>query len=337
MMSATALPDTNHARGLWQHARENEWYHFIVLDREFSLIVNFSLSARTHSTRRDPLLRISCMLQKDGQWRGIVKDTEATWIDDMGVGISSPLGHIRGSERTELKLQLPELGLLIDTVLVAQTAAATTSEKTLGVGGQLNWIARPHLRASGHVSLDGRTRRLVDVPAYQDHNWGRFDWGGDFAWDWIVLLPYDRQQPSLVYSCISDGAVTTSAHQGMMLCGDTPGTRVFQAGELSVTRTGNLYQANPVRVPAALSLAVSGQQSCMAQHYRLQGRSRSDFLTVECTPGEAMQLLVPGTGDDQSLTILSEASGCARVQGKVGGQRVDFAATCVVEHARPCR
>jgi hypothetical protein len=337
MNSVAELPDANRARRLWQQPTEQEWYHFIILDRAFSLIVNFSLSAPQHAGQPGPLLRISCMVHQGGQWRGTVLTTEATHIDELGVGISSPHGHIRGSERTELKLDIPELDLHLDTVLVSQTAAASTSEKTLGAGGQLNWIARPHLRANGDCRIGGQSRKLVDVPAYQDHNWGRFDWGGNFSWDWIVLLPHERRHPSLVYSGISDGAVTKSQHQGMMLCGEKPGIRVFQADELSVSRSGHLYQPNPVRVPAALGLAVPGQQSCMARQYHLEGRSRSDFLNVECVPGEPMQLLVPGSGDNQSLTIISEATGSAEVHGRINGQKLEFEATCVIEHARPCR
>src|SRR5690606_5897731 len=91
--------------------------------------------------------------------------------------------------------------------------------------------------------------------AYHDHNWGRWYWGDEIAWDWGCLLASDGT--SIVFARTTDRA--RRRPRGIYLLVQTPNARrMFSGPAVRLTEAGVL-DAAPRRLPGALAALHAGR------------------------------------------------------------------------------
>jgi hypothetical protein len=277
------------------------------------------------------------MLVRDGEgWTGGLERIAPGEVDVAGGRIEARFGRSR--------LRFENGVYLLDVVLAGgdlraslalepRVTPALTNPLSLGRGGGLRWLLVPRVTAQGSVTIAGRKHELRDAPGYHDHNWGRFRWGADFAWDWAIALPPEANVPwTLVATRITDRARHQQFTDSLLLWKWDELMRGFR-GEGITSRTTGLHRptARPLRIPAAMWLAAPGAAFDVPARTEVRGEGQGDVVELSLTTLDFAQIAIPNDADDDGTTLLSEIRCRAGVDGRVRGERVRFDGPALLE------
>ena len=221
---AEALSRTDYLRRsparLGEAGHHKEWHHFIVHADGLDLLVNFSLIDDPWRAGAAETARL-IVVARAGEWRGTV-DTIASGgceILDGGHRVRFPKGEIRFERgRYLVEFETADRSLAGRLELVPESEPALANNQSLSAGKTLRWLFVPRLSCRGRVRVGSRTFALHAAPAYHDHNWGVFQWGDDFSWDWGSVLPSDRASPfSAVFMSMGDWGRRVARCRGLYL------------------------------------------------------------------------------------------------------------------------
>ena len=323
-------------------AGHKEWSYFCALGDQCQLVTAFSIMDR-HSPAgagRDRIeeARVTLLARSsDGRWAGQVESCAPAEVDIQAGRVGArfgthELGFSHGSYTVDLSMDDPPVRASL--VFRPTTRPALTRSIPLGDAAPMQWFVVPRLEASGEVRIGERLHRLRACPAYHDHNWGRFQWGGDFAWEWGVGLSASGNPWSLIYYRITDRGRHAVVSQGLLLWSGARHSRTFRDGDLSVRSHGLLRTAGCLRVPRVMQLAVTGSAGDLPTRLEASARSGRDAVDVAFDLETPAQILVPNDGDDDGITNISECPARATVVGRIDGQAVAFTCHSVVEFNR---
>ena len=307
-----------------------EWTHFSVLGADFDLILNLSLAAR----RGPPETRLLILFgDAQDRWDGDFLDVPLADVEVAAGAPDARFGAARATlsgGRYRIQAELARRGLKLDFELSPVARPLFGNAIRLSESESINWVVVPHLRASGRIEAGGRVYVAKDAPAYHDRNWGHFEWGGDFAWEWATLAPDEADAPTLVYSRMSDRARGVTFAQSLMLWVEGQPARRFYGRDLSVTQAGSLRPPRVFRLPRFTGLIGSGRAADVPAQLSVAARAFGDTLDVEIDLDRFGQILAPND-HWRGLTALSEAGGRFRARGTVGGRGLDFTGRVQVE------
>lgn len=316
-----------------------EWTHFCVLSDELDLLLNLSLMDHGHGdggVPRAEVPRLTVLARSDASgWVGDVDTFAAGEIDVRGGRIDLDLGpnrlrFRRGAYELEAATASGELAASLRFEPLALPALTTSIG--LSAGGYMKWLVVPRLAAHGEVRLGGRRIPLRDVPAYHDHDWGAFDWGDDFSWEWAVVLPPTLALPwSLVYMRISDRARVRVLSQGLLLWRGDAHFRTFRGRDVRVESVGFLRPPRPLRIPRVMALAAPGRALDVPRRLEARAVHGDDVLELALDLRDLAQVGIPDDTDCEGVTLLSEVRAAARVDGRVRGERLGFDGPAIVE------
>lgn len=303
-----------------------EWCHFCVMQGDLELLVNFSCLGTRSGVRTAPRLTV-LVRSRDGSWDGDVEEFNAElnapepgqfsatfganrmWLDETGY-------HLR------CRLARRDVTLSLDLTPMVQPVVANTVR--LSPDEAIRWMVVPHLRATGTVAVDGNVQQVADAPAYHDRNWGRFSWGGSYAWEWATIVPDDADAGwCLVYSRISDRARTGTRSQSLILWRDALPSRKFFGRDLEVALQGRLRPAQVLQVPRMMALVLSPSAPDVPRHMQIAAKGFGADVNVHLDFESFAHIGVPndvGIG----LSTLCEIGGRARVSGQVGSETLAF-------------
>lgn len=312
-----------------------EWSHFCALGDEVSVIINFSLTENIagvdESVGERP--RVVMMLRtQGGAWEGDVIELPSSAIKigpqptDIAIGDSS-IQFANGAY--EVNINSDALTAQIRFCPVVRPAVARSVR--LSGNERMRWLVVPRLVAEGRISTKNRLWVLDNVPAYHDRNWGHFSWGGNYTWEWASILPVSMTIPwSLVYMRIGDSSRNQTYAQGLMVWHGERSSRVFHGSDLKVKESGLLEQDRTFRLPPILNLMVPGKANNIPAQMELEMDAWSDALKVSLNIDDYAQIGVPNDGPE-GLTMLSEATGQAKVTGCLEGKKVQFEGRALME------
>jgi hypothetical protein len=180
----------------------------------------------------------------------------------------------------------------------------------------------------------GRRHLLAGVPAYHDHDWGAFRWGGDFSWEWAVALSSERPRAprwSVVVQRISDRARLRALSQGVLVWRGASHRRTFHGREVSVDGAGGLSARGALRVPRVMSLAAPGCAADLPRRLEVCAVAGRDALEATFELVDLAQVAIPDEADERGATVISEAHAHARLAGRVRGEELRFEGPALVE------
>jgi hypothetical protein len=309
-----------------------EWMHFCVaLPSGGQVLVN--LNVTESGGRRVPRLIV---LGWDRSWCGSVR----SFADDEVSGGSGRLDVRLGPNRLrwhegafQLSLATPELTGELELVPSLLPTVPTTV--SLGAGRSLHWIVLPRLLANGWVRLGSERHLVARAPAYHDHNWGNFRWGGDLGWEWGFLLPESGDtRMSVVVVRVSDGLGHKSASQTALVWRESRLVRVFQNHELEFESHGTRPPARPFTVPRVASLLAPAASSGVPARFATRARGAGDSLDFDFSVHDAARVALPSETDPFKLLLLNETTGRARASGSIGGERFELEGDAMMEFVR---
>ena len=292
-----------------------EWYHFCVMQSDIEVLVNFSCLGTRSGVQTRPRLTV-LVREPSGAWEGDVEEYglrqsnpepgqfDATfgrnrmWLDAEGYHLQCLL------QRRDVELSL-DLTPLVKPVVAN---AVRLSERE-----SIRWMAAPHLRASGSVTVGGVRHQIRDAAAYHDRNWGPFSWGGSYAWEWATIVPDDKDAGwCAVYSRISDSTRAMTRSQSLILWKDQLPGRKFFGRDLHVEMRGRRHQDKVLQVPRMMALVLNPSAPDVPQNMQIRATGFGAELDADLHFESFAHIGVP---NDQGigLTTLCEIGGRARI------------------------
>ena len=315
-------PTVDDLHGDWY----KEWYHFCILGPEAEAIVNFNLSGDTHpsATPGRQLARVILLTHDDG-WEGDV-DTIPFRDARLHTGLLGlTFGHnsVRYENGTfHLSAALQNRPVTLVAQLKPTTLPLLMRSNTRIGEGKINWLVVPRLEATGTLTVGDRVHRFEGAPAYHDHNWGRWLWGHDLAWQWGFALPEAESVPwSIVFDRTTNRARTRVLELTLALWRGGKLARVFTQDEVRVRRSGYLQPEALPKFPRVMALIAPEATGDIPHRLELTGTARGDNLHVVFAAEDLAQIVVPNE-TDLGVTVINEVTGRITASGKVRGERV---------------
>jgi len=315
-----------------------EWTYFYVATPEIDLLFTFTFLDRIDVPHTDawPAARVVALARtRDGRWTGGVDEVPPSAVRarpgriDLAMG-SSELRFTAGAYAIsarlascpiEVHLRLRPLGL----------PAVGTSVR-MGIAEPMRWIVVPHLETHGEIVLDGDRYEVAAAPGYHDHNWGAFSWGGDFSWEWgLILTPSGERPWTIIYSRISDRARQRVLSQAILVWRDDAYCRAFRDEEIKVTESGLLRGGAKLRVPRVMSLVEPAMTADVPRELVARAESGADRIEIRLTPVDFAEVAVPSETEELGTTLLCEARAQAEVRGTIRGERLALKGPAILE------
>ena len=321
-------------------AGHKEWQYFYVAGDDVELVVNFSIMDSASRPGMAPGVeqaRVALLVRTaDGRWHGDLETADPRMVRLVGGQLDVRFDGstlMFADDAYHLHACVRNAAVTADLVLRPAARPALVRSVPLGAHEPLQWFVVPRLLASGEVTVGGRRYRCVDRIGYHDHNWGRFDWGGDFAWEWGVGVATAATPWTVIFYRITDRGRHTVTAQGLLVWRGPQHVRTFRDLEVTVRSTGLLRAGRCLRVPRIMSLAVPGTASDIPARLEVEGRGERDAITVMLDLTDCAQIGVPNAPDD-GMTLISECRGRASVRGWIRGEAVQAEATTLLEFNR---
>lgn len=319
-----------------------EWSYFCLLGDECQLVTAFSImDRRTHAATgpdgvEEAHVIVLVRTPSSGWTCGLdtcTRDSVAIRAGRVDGRFGSHALAFRGGRYTvDLDMDDPRLGATLSLRPCARPAL--TRSIPLGHATPMQWFVVPRLEATGVVRVGSRSHEVRACPAYHDHNWGRFRWGGDFAWEWGVAVSATVDGWSLIYYRITDRGRHAVVSQGLLLWQGADHGRTFRDGDLSVRGHGLLRTAGCPRVPRVMHLAVMGSAGDLPRRLEASARHGRDAVDVAFDLETPARIFVPDDDGDEGVTSISECPATATVRGRIDGAAVAFTCHSVVEFNR---
>ena len=309
------LLDGWRASALTAPALWTEWQHFVVADGSRRLLVNFSL--RVEEGR--PVGRLLVLGATEAGWQGEVAPHPTTLRPGAVDSFFGPSSLRLGAEGYKIQLSTPA----VEGYLHLEPIAAPLFVPGIRLDTQLrfHWLVVPRMVASGQLRVGRERWTLERVPAYHDHNWGRFSTSGNYAWEWGFLMPQAEEDPwSAIFLRVSDRARHRCRVQGLALWRDGTLFSSFRDGEIQTDARGIHLPDRVHLVPEQLSHELQSGGS-MPRRFSMRASRGDDVLSLEVQPGALSRLLLP---QDNGLTMVSEAASTGRLYGTVRGLSVEL-------------
>jgi hypothetical protein len=319
-------------------ASYKEWMHFCVAlpgDPAGHLLVNINVMERllpTGPERRPRLIAIGVR----GDWTGVVDSFDADQVRGRAGQVDLELGPNRLLWRNgAFDLEVHGAGITAKLRLRPLALPTVATSVSFGPQHSIHWVVLPRLEASGWVDLGHGRIALDRAPAYHDHNWGHFRWGGDLAWEWGFVNATSGGEPwSAVFARVSDGARHRTLSQSATVWRGGAVARTFQDGELRMTCEGTHGGPRPFTLPKVASLLVPGASSGVPARVSVEAKGGDDKLRIEFESLSKARIAIPSDVDPFKLVLLNEVAGRARATGRTYAGDFDLSGPALMEFVR---
>jgi hypothetical protein len=300
-----------------------EWFHFCICSPELDAIVNFNISDAKPS---GSAAQLTCAVRSEA-WYGDIDLFDAHEVMARPGRHKVRLGQSSVEFRDghyQLHAKLKDHPVELTLALYPLSVPSQVNNIVLESEPSLQWFLVPRLLAFGQVTINDRVIEIRGAQAYHDHNWGYFDWGGNFSWVWGYGHGSGVNSPwSFAFDRLSDRARTKDFERGLLLWKGKERRRLFRSRDLKVVESGVLRPATHLRLPRALSLTRSATPVEVPALVTGRAECGKDVVEFEFRAQNLCQLLIP---HDQSLglTAINEVSGTVSLAGSLGPDQVDL-------------
>ena len=301
-----------------------EWLYFGIGAGPLELVVCFATSDGPPDKPVPRIARMLIFVRDARGFRGFVERSSPSHgrLPGGQVGAFVNRNCVR-REGAELELTLdPERAPVRAELTLALTSLPAPLHQVPRPGAPaMNWLVVPRLTATGWIELEGVRHSVKEAPAYHDHNWGTFDFGHDFTWEWGYGFFEADARWSFVLVRFADAARSRALEQALFLWRDGRPARSLTGAELAVCREGLLRPKKLSKVPGSLRLLAPGTACDIPARYAVSAALGDDRLQLEFIPEDALQLLIPCEADER-VTRIHEVTGQVTLSGSVEGRRI---------------
>lgn len=317
-----------------------DWYHFVLLHPAsgWRAIVNVNLAGGGELAQ----VQTTLVVHPPGGPAPVTGSSRAVpWR--AGVLRAQPLA-LR-TEETELEfangvfsLRMQPRGLDLGLALTVRpdaTPMLVTEGSPFG-SGFIGWGLVPRCRAQGELWACGQ-RAAVDAGwfCYQDHNFGRFRWGEDFGWEWLVAHAQPPSGPPLtvVVDLRTDRAHTGRGLPYLFVIVGGQLRKVFLGPAMALHWRWSEAAERPLRLPGAMATLLSDRTARRPLEVRLHAADERDHVSLVLPVDSYLEIVAP---DNRSAaaTRIGEASGPVRLSLTLGEEHFEAEGLAYAEYTR---
>jgi hypothetical protein len=242
-----------------------EWQHFVIFGQGWVLVFNLNIDGLPHPTGRHPQYSHparAVTIFSAAQWTGQVDRCGDT---ELRLGsLDARFGDAGMRWRSGCyEIWQHQAGIQLEISLQPVAIPSLTHNIRLAERSHLSWCLVPRLLASGWVDVDGERHEFDERGAYHDHNWGRFDWGGDFSWDWGCAVPEDPLEDwTLVFARMNSADRHRTTATSAFLLERGQHIRYFRNAEVSFTSGEGSHDPPAGRIPPAAAVLLASAGRC---------------------------------------------------------------------------
>lgn len=313
-----------------QAAAYKDWLHLNLFlpDEGIVALVNVSLHGPA-SDLRSRVVGVALAAGADGVWYGGIEitDFKSVTIESKGIYLQTvSLGATRTDDALLACIRFSGDGLTAD--IRANPCSQSFTHETRFGSGWIGWSAVPLLELDGSICIDNKIYSLSGAFAYHDHNWGRWFWGEDVAWEWGAFVLPDKTVAVFTRA-------TNKAHRHLypshlvLVRGNS--SYVFQPGQVNVSLNGRMRGVQR-RLPGALATIHADRcHPDLPSVVRIRGESALASLQLEFVGNTAAQLIVaeptrPGTA------FINEIAGTCSLLAIVEGTQLAAQGSGIFEY-----
>jgi hypothetical protein len=318
-----------------------EWQHFIVHGGSVELLINFNLLDDRWAIASDgvEVQRVIAIARTDSGWVGGIDRFSADEVDLRPGDIGASFGPNRlafedGSYRVQVALK--SAAIAADLIFEPATVPMLANNQPLSRSRVVSWMFVPRLLCHGTVTVGTTSHSVVGALAYHDHNWGNFEWGEDFAWEWGSALGAGSGSAwTMVFARMSDLGRNVSHGQGLFVWRSAHFHRLFRDDEIETQHVGRFSAAAPLKLPPVMALLSPGGTHDVPARLEVRARGTGDDLRLTFIAQDVVQIIIPNDADVEGVTVLNEVTGHVSARGMVRGSAVEMEGPGVFEFIRP--
>jgi hypothetical protein len=305
-----------------------EWQHFLVHAPGLDVLLNFNLLDDPWVDDADrEVHRLIFLVRIDGTWHGGIERFEQTEValqsGEIGARFGESTMAFDGSGY-HAAIRLRESPLSADLTFEPLALPLYIQCQPLCPGRSMSYVLVPRLLCRGHVTIGSRRIEIDREPAYHDHNWGCFQWGEDFSWEWGAAQPRRVDCPwSVVYARMLDRRRLVSKRCGVFVWLGERLHRLFRDDEIRVHSEGRYERTQLAQIPPVMRLLGGGLRDVPAR-IELTACDQTDSLELTFDATDALQVILPNDADLTGVTVLNEVTGRVSARGRVRGVRVEW-------------
>lgn len=236
------------------------------------------------------------------------------------------------------RLRLQPMGLDIGLAFEARadsTAMLVTEGSSFG-SGFIGWGLVPRLLAKGELWACGAVARVThEWFCYQDHNFGRFRWGEDFGWEWVVAhaTPPDGPAVTVVVDLRTDRTHSRHGLPCVFVIVGRELRKVFLGPAVTLRWAWSERSTLPARLPGAMATLLADRPEREPVSLTVQAADERDSLRLQLSFDTHLQIVVPDSRQP-AHTRISEASGAAAITVHLDGRVQDALGQAYAEYTR---
>lgn len=318
-----------------------EWTYYFVSGQAVDLLLTLTFldrfDVRAPQKADLPAARVVALARRhDGRWTGAVEEIPRSDVKATPGLIDVAMGATEVFYRDETyvidaHVAAARIGARLRLHLQSLPTPMVGKSVRMGTAGPMNWIAVPRLSADGEIVVGDDTYAIRAAPAYHDHNWGAFSWGGDFAWEWGLILGAGNDPWTVVYSRISDRARQQVRSQAIILWRAGENVATFRDDEIDVHERGLVRGGARLRIPPVMKLVEPATTADVPLELSARAAGGSGSLSLRFTTSDFAEIAIPNETPELGSTLLCEGAARAHVEGTIHGETFAFDAAAVLE------
>jgi hypothetical protein len=314
-----------------------DWYHYILLDRESGLrvLVNFSLIGRPSlgeiqttfivtipSEILTPQLRSPTPFSTFGiafpqPWQREMISRELLHFQGQGINL-----EINGKNALIAVRDEGSRSISINFQAIAQATPLLVTEDSPFGSGFIGWGLVPGLEVRGEL-LIGEQSFTIDKNwfCYHDRNFGRFRWGEDIGWEWLVV--FTQCEDGTPVTLVLDQRTNKNHFQRSLpyifIYVDNKLSKVFLGDTLNICWEWSSAPTLPLRLPGVMASLFADRTLRVPQRLQVQAADEQDQLLLTLDFESMLELVVPDNQTRQ-YTFIEELTGIATVNVSLKGK-----------------
>jgi hypothetical protein len=335
-VEALRIPPLPHAAS----ADWKDWYHFVLLHAAsgWRCIVNVNLCGGGEQAQVQYTLVVHVPGQP-AQLHGCSRSVpwRSGMVQARPLRVRTDELELAFEQQTfALRLQPRGLDLAIELQARPDGTPLLVTEGSQFGSGFIGWGLMPRLLATGTLSVCGQ-ESAIDASwyCYQDHNFGRFRWGEDIGWEWLVAHAQPASGPALTF--VVDRRTDRSHRTGglphlFVLVGHRL-RKVFLGPALSLRWQWSADADLPPRLPGVMATLLGDRPSRRPTALRVHAADERDRASLSLVIDAYLEVVAP---DHQSpaFSRIGEASGAASLALRLADQTIEDAGLAYAEYTR---
>jgi hypothetical protein len=238
-------------------------------------------------------------------------------------------------ERLALRIAPRDLDLhLMLHAAPASTPLLVTDGAPFG-SGFIGWGLLPQLRAEGKLAACGESAAIGDGWfCYHDHNFGRFRWGDDVGWEWLVAHAVCGDEAvTVVVDWRTDRAHAAGGLPYLFVLVGGALRKVFLGPALRLRWHWHDAPTLPPRLPGAMATRLADRPVRAPRAVVLDAADERDRIALTVEVDAYLEVIAPDNRSPAYARI-GETSGAAALDLRLAERRLEGRGLAYAEYTR---